>query len=139
MFPAPRKPESNSNPIALLSKVPEVTVCSCSTSNDLYDVKFPLVQVTVVPAETFRRFGTKNLLLLGDEEPGTIVTEALTDAGTGSFPSKVTMSLPLIDTLSPLAHKEGAKIQMSLTSNLIPMSSVMRQRYEFPRAYKAGP
>lgn len=110
MFPAPRKPESNSIPIALLSRVPEVTVCSCSTSNDLYDVKSPLVQVTVVPAETFRRFGTKNLLLLGDEEPGTIVTEALTDAGIGSFPSKATMSLPLIDTLSPLAHKEGAKI-----------------------------
>jgi hypothetical protein len=110
MFPAPRKPESNSIPIALLSRVPDVTVCSCSTSNDLYDVKSPLVQVTVVPAETFRRFGTKNLLLLGDEEPGTIVTEALTDTGIVSFPSKADMSLTLIDTLSPLAHKEGAKI-----------------------------
>jgi hypothetical protein len=76
----------------------------------LYDVKSPLVQVTVVPAETFRRFGTKNLLLLGDEEPGAIVTEALTDTGIVSFPSKATMSLPLIDTLLPLAHKEGAKI-----------------------------
>ena len=85
-------------------------MCSCSTSNELYDVKSPLVQVTVVPAETFRRFGTKNLLLLGDEEPGTIVTEAFTDTGIVLFPGKATMSLPLIDTLSPSAHTEGAKI-----------------------------
>lgn len=76
----------------------------------MYDVKSSLVHAIVVPVETFRRFGTKNLLLLGDEEPGTIVTEALTDTGIVSFPSKATMLLPLIDTLSPSAHKEGAKI-----------------------------
>ena len=55
------------------------SVCSCSTSNDLYDVKSPLVQVTVVPAEILRRFGAKNLPLFGDEEPGTMETEALID------------------------------------------------------------
>ena len=44
------------------------------------------------------------------KEPGTIVTEALTDTGIVSFPSKADMSLPLIDTLSRSAHKEGAKI-----------------------------
>jgi hypothetical protein len=76
----------------------------------LYDVKSSLVQVTVVPAETFRRFGTKNLLLLGDEEPDTIVTEALTETGIVSFPSKANMPLPPIDSLPLSAHGEGAKI-----------------------------
>jgi hypothetical protein len=79
VFPAARKPESKSIPIFLLSRLPEVTVCSCSTSNDLYDVKYLLVQVTVVPVEILRRFGTKNLQLFGDEEPGTMETEALSD------------------------------------------------------------
>ena len=70
-FLRPRKPESKSIPIFLLSRLPEVTVCSYSTSNDLYDVKSPLVQVTVVPAEILRKFGTKNLPLFGDEAPST--------------------------------------------------------------------
>ena len=47
---------------------------SCSTSNDLYDVNSPLVQVTVVPVEIFRRFGTQNLPLFADEEQGTMET-----------------------------------------------------------------
>jgi len=79
VFPAARKPESKSIPIFLLSRLPEVTVCSYSTSNDLYEVKSPLVQVTVVPAEILRKFGTKNLPLFGDEAPSTIETEALPD------------------------------------------------------------
>ena len=110
MFPVPRKPESNSNPIALLSKVPEVTVCSCSTSNDLYDVKSLLVQVTVVPAETFRMFGTKNLPLLGDEEPGTMETVALFDTEAVSFLAlfPVTLSFkPFTSPPRPLSKRQA--------------------------------
>ena len=93
--PAARKPESKAIPIFLLSRLPEVTVCSCSTSNDLYDVKSPLVQVTVVQAEILRRFGTKNLPLFGDEAPGTIETEALPDTDVKAFPiiSNILLSL----------------------------------------------
>jgi len=86
VFPVARKPQSKSIPIFLLSRLQEVTVCSYSTSNDLYDVKSPLVQVTVVPAEISRRFGTKNLPLFGDEAPGTIETEALPDTDVELFP-----------------------------------------------------
>ena len=88
VFPAARKPESKAIPIFLHSRLPEVTVCSYSTSNDLYDVKSPLVQVTVVPVEILRRFGTKNLPLFGDEEPGSMETEALPDTDVKSFPGR---------------------------------------------------
>ena len=59
-----RKPESKAIPI-----FPEVTGCSSSASNVLYDVKSQLVQITVVPVEILRRLGTKNLPLFGDEKP----------------------------------------------------------------------
>ncbi len=72
VFHEARKPKSKSIPIFLLSRLPEATVCSCSTSNDLYDVNSPLVQVTVVPVEILRRFGTQNLPLFANEEQGTM-------------------------------------------------------------------
>ncbi len=74
VFHAARKPESKSIPIFLLSRLPELTVCNCSTSNDLYDVNSPIVPVTVVPVEILRRFGTQNLSLFADEEQGTMET-----------------------------------------------------------------
>src|SRR6476469_8706672 len=89
----------------LLSRLPEVTVCSYSTSNDLYDVKSPLVQVTVVPAEISRRFGTKNLPLFGDEAPGTIETEALPDTDVEWFPGICNILLSLFAVLP----KSGSK------------------------------
>ncbi len=39
------------------------------------DVESALVHVTVVPFEMVRVSGSKNLSLLGDEDPGDIVTE----------------------------------------------------------------
>jgi len=47
-------------------QIPEVTVCN---------VESPLVHETVVPFETVRVSGAKNFPLLGDEDPGEIVTE----------------------------------------------------------------
>ena len=99
VFPAGRKPESKSIPIFLLSRLPEVTMCSYCTSNDLYDVKSPLVQVTVVPAEILGRFGTKNSQLFGDEEPGTMETKALPDTDVESFFSISNISLSLFAVL----------------------------------------
>ena len=74
LFHAARKPESKSILIFLLARLPELTVCSCSTSNDLYDVNSLFVQVTVVPVKILRRFGTQNLPLFADEEQGTMET-----------------------------------------------------------------
>ncbi len=106
VLPAARKPESKPIPIFPLSRLPEVTVCSCSTSNYLYDVKSPLVQVTVVPAEILRMLGTKNLPLLEDEEPGTMETEALIDTDVESFPGISNFSLSLIALLPKSVFKE---------------------------------
>ena len=106
VFSAARKPESKSIPIFLFSRLPEVTVCSCFTSNDLYDVKSPLVQVTIVPAEILRRFGTKNLPLFGDEEPGTMETEALSHTDVKSFPIISNISLSLFAVL-PKSDSKG--------------------------------
>jgi hypothetical protein len=94
-----KKTESKAIPIFLLSRLPEVTVCSCSTSNDLYDVKSPLVQVTVVSVEILRRFGTKNLPLFGDEEPGAMETEALPDSDVKLFLIISNISLSLFAEL----------------------------------------
>jgi len=55
--------------------------------------------------EIFRRFGTKNLPLLGDEEPGTMETEALPDTGVVSFPSIANLSLSFIAVLSNSVYK----------------------------------
>ena len=57
--------ESNSVPEFPASGLPEVTVCN---------VESPLVHETVVPFETVRVSGSKNLPLLGDEDSGEIVT-----------------------------------------------------------------
>ena len=62
--------ESNSVPEFPASALPEVTVCN---------VESPLVHETVVPFETVRVSGTKNFPLLGDEDPGEIVTESPPD------------------------------------------------------------
>ena len=63
--------ESNSVPEFPDSALPEVTVCN---------VESPLVHVTVDPFETVRVSGSKNLPLLGVEDPGAIVTELPPDA-----------------------------------------------------------
>ena len=64
-----RKLESKAIPIFPLSRLREVTGCSCSTSNVLYYVKSPLVQETVVLVGILRGLGPKNLPLLRDESP----------------------------------------------------------------------
>ena len=69
-FPQQGRLESNSVPEFPDSALPEVTVCN---------VESPLVQATVVPFETVRVSGTKNLPLLGTEDPGEIVTELSPD------------------------------------------------------------
>ena len=119
VFPAARKPESKSIPIFLLSRLPEVTVCSYSTSNDLYDVKSPLVQVTVVQAEILRRFGTKNLSLFG-EAPGTIETEALPDTDVEWFPGRCNILLSLFAVLPKSGSKGKAEnfVQANATRTL---------------------
>lgn len=64
-----RKLESKAIPIFLLSRLREVTGCSCSTSNVSYYVKCPLVQDTVGQVGILRGLGTKTLPLLRDESP----------------------------------------------------------------------
>jgi len=64
-----RKLESKAIPIFPLSRLREVTGCSCSTSNVSYYVKCPLVQDTVGQVGILRGLGTKTLPLLRDESP----------------------------------------------------------------------